>query len=190
MLRPPVRTAYQGGAVHPAALTDRLSIAGAAVNEDPVRQVLEDEAAVDGGSAAAGPVTLLRFDLGRIAAGNVRLHVRGAVPGTVIDVAAAEHLDDRGMLVTLGQHAGLRYVCAGGDADFESFDIIGTRFLHASVRTPDGTRAGARDRRPAPAPPRWRVVRLLGPAARGDPRGRPAHGGPLRPRRLRRLPHP
>jgi hypothetical protein len=141
MLRPPVRTAYQGGAVHPAALTDRLSIAGAAVNEDPVRQVLEDEAAVDGGSAAAGPVTLLRFDLGRIAAGNVRLHVRGAVPGTVIDVAAAEHLDDRGMLVTLGQHAGLRYVCAGGDADFESFDIIGTRFLHASVRTPDGSAA-------------------------------------------------
>ena len=58
------------------------------------------------------PVTGLSFDLGRIAAGTLELDVRGAVAGTTVDVAAAEHLDADGRLAPLGQHAGLRYVCA------------------------------------------------------------------------------
>ncbi len=68
--------------------------------------------------------------------------MHGAESGTVIDVAASEHLDARGRLVPLGQHAGLRYVCSGSSPEapevFESFDVIGTRYLHAAVRTPGG----------------------------------------------------
>jgi len=137
MLRPPVRVAFTGGAVHEAALVGSGPVMGAALSDDPVRQVLADEDCVRAGAGEA-PAELLRFDLGRIAAGTVRLHVRGATAGTVIDLAAAENLDDAGLLVTLGQHAGLRYVCADGDAEFESLDLVGTRYLHASVRTPDG----------------------------------------------------
>ena len=137
MLRPPVRLAFPGGAVHEASLVESGPIMGAAISDDPVRQVLADEECVRSGSGEAS-AELLRFDLGRIAAGTVRLRVRGATAGTVIDLAAAEHLDADGLLVTLGQHAGLRYVCNDGDADFESLDLIGTRYLHASVRVPDG----------------------------------------------------
>ena len=53
------------------------------------------------------------FDLGHIAAGTLPLEVSGAAPGTVVDIAAAEHLDAAGRLAPLGQHAGLRYVCGG-----------------------------------------------------------------------------
>lgn len=137
MLRPPVRLAFTGGSVHEARLVEGGPIVGAATTDDPVRQVLADEECVRAGAGEA-PAELLRFDLGRIAAGTVRLHVRGASAGTVIDLAAAEHLDDAGLLVPLGQHAGLRYVCADGDAEFESLDLIGTRYLHASVRVPGG----------------------------------------------------
>ncbi|MBU3701611.1 MAG: alpha-L-rhamnosidase [Acidimicrobiia bacterium] len=156
MLRPPVRVAFTGGAVHEARLVESGPIMGAAISDDPVRQVLADEECVRSGAGDA-PADLLRFDLGRIAAGTVRLSVRGAAAGTVIDLAAAEHLDAAGLLVTLGQHAGLRYVCADGDAEFESLDLIGTRFLHASVRTPAGaappeiTLAIADRHRPRPA---------------------------------------
>jgi len=146
MLRPPVRLAFPGGAVHVATLVATEPITGAALDDDPVRQVLADEECVRSGSGD-GPATLLRFDFGRIAAGTVRLSVQGAAAGTVVDLAAAEHLDDTGLLVTLGQHAGLRYVCADGDAEFESLDLIGTRYLHVSVRTPDGA-----------APPRLAVA--------------------------------
>lgn len=67
------------------------------------------------------------------------LRITGAAPGTVIDLAAAEHLSDAGLLVPLGQHAGLRYVCDGRPVEsFESFDLIGTRYLHAVVRIPEG----------------------------------------------------
>jgi hypothetical protein len=162
MLRPPVRVAFPGGDVHDAAAAGRRRGPGAEVVDDPVRQVLADEAergdgsaagdrpaadgaAADGAVAGEGGVELLAFDLGRIAAGTLRLEVAGAAPGTVIDVAAAEHVDTEGRLVTLGQHAGLRYVCSG-DPDgerFESLETIGTRHLHVSVRTPDG--AGAPD---------------------------------------------
>ena len=137
MLRPPVRVAFPGGVVHEASLVESGPIMGAAISDDPVRQVLADEECVRSGSGEVS-AELLRFDLGRIAAGTVRLRVRGATAGTVIDLAAAEHLDADGLLVTLGQHAGLRYVCDDGDADFESLDLIGTRYLHASVRVPDG----------------------------------------------------
>lgn len=140
MLRPPVRVSFQGGAVHRADLVESSIIGGAATVDDPVRQVLADEECMRGGGGAAD-VTHRRFDLGRIAAGTVRLSIRGAADGTIVDLAAAEHLDDAGLLVTLGQHAGLRYVCAEGDAEFESLDLIGTRHLHASIRTPDGASA-------------------------------------------------
>lgn len=140
MLRPPVRGAFPAGAVHVAALVGVDRIAGVATGDDPVRQVLDDEERfrTDG---ADGEVLLHRFDLGRIAAGTVRLAITGAAAGTVIDLAAAEHLDGDGLLVTLGQHAGLRYICGDGDAEFESLDIVGTRFLHASVRVPIGAAA-------------------------------------------------
>lgn len=164
MLRPPVRTAFPSGSLHTAELTGSVVVTGGATGDDPVRQVLDDEGALDrgrpfpvgqadadadggagsgsgsGASAghAAGPV-VHSFDLGRIAAGTLELGVVGAAAGTVIDVAGAEHLDAVGRLVMLGQHAGLRYVCAGGgDEHFGSFDIIGARFLHASVRVPAG----------------------------------------------------
>lgn len=137
MLRPPVRVSFPGGAVHDACEIDVLDITGAETLDDPVRQVLADEARF-GADGTTGSVRLHRYDLGRIAAGTVRLRVRGATAGTIVDLAASEHLDDAGLLVPLGQHAGLRYVCADGDADFESLDLIGTRFLHASVRTPEG----------------------------------------------------
>lgn len=133
----------------------------APLDEDPVRQVLNDESCVreERGSES---FMLHRFDLGRIAAGTVRLRVTGASEGTIVDIAASEHVDADGFLVTLGQHAGLRYVCAGGAGgadgaggaggesgtgieEFESLDIIGTRFLHASVRVPVGSASGTFD---------------------------------------------
>jgi hypothetical protein len=144
MLRPPVRTAFPGGAANEAALVGRQRVAGAATRLDPVQQVLDDEATRADGDAEAGEgaVTLLRYDLGRIAAGTLRLVVHGAEAGTAIDVAAAEHLGPEGRLAPLGQHAGLRYVCSGtapgSSESFESFDLIGTRHLHVSVRAPDG----------------------------------------------------
>ena len=149
MLRPPVRSAFPDGAAHEAALTGRSVVDGGAPVDDPVRQVLEDEqrrtGAADDAGHATGPVTVWSFDLGHIAAGTLGLEVDGAVAGSTVDVAAAEHLDDVGRLVPLGQHAGLRYVCAGSGIErFESFDVIGARHLHVSVRSPDGS--------PAPAP--------------------------------------
>ena len=156
MLRPPVRSAMTGGTTHAAALTEMRPSPGASPVADPVRQVLDDEAArhgaplldapsddtPTGNTSSVVPVTISSFDLGRIAAGTVILEVHEARPGTIIDVAAAEHLDAAGDLATLGQHAGFRYICRGGPMErFETFDIIGTRHLHASVRTPDGTPA-------------------------------------------------
>jgi hypothetical protein len=159
MLRPPVRTAFPGGEVHDALLVDRRTVAGAAPEADPVRQVLADEAAHAGGGAPDGApapddapargagepaatTELLAFDLGRIAAGTVLLDVEGAAAGTVVDLAAAEHVGRDGRLVTLGQHAGLRYVAAGEPVErFESFDLIGARHLHVSVRSPEGAAA-------------------------------------------------
>ncbi|MBU6217426.1 MAG: alpha-L-rhamnosidase, partial [Acidobacteria bacterium] len=64
MLRPPVRVAFPGGAVHPAAEVGTGAVAGAALLPDPVAQVLADEHAP--ASAAGGPadVTRTAFDLG------------------------------------------------------------------------------------------------------------------------------
>jgi alpha-L-rhamnosidase len=138
MLRPPVRAVFPDGITHPAKIVGRTRIRGADPVDDPVRQVLEDErtSADDG---ARESVALLRFDLGRIAAGTVELEVQGAAAGTVVDLAVAEHLDDDDRLATLGQHAGLRYVCAGAQSErFESFDVIGGRHLHAALRVAPG----------------------------------------------------
>lgn len=165
MLRPPVRTAFPGGAEHTAEPTGRRRVVGAATGDDPVRQVLDDQRspavdAVDAAAAGDG-VELVSFDLGQVAAGTVRLTVRGAVAGTVLDVAAAEHVDGAGDLAPLGQHAGLRYIAAGGgqgedEEAFESLEVIGTRHFRVAVRPPDGAPApeiglAVRDRhRPRP----------------------------------------
>jgi alpha-L-rhamnosidase len=135
MLLPPVRTAFPAGRTHRAPLGTVRSEPGAPISPDPVRQVLDDEHHQGPGH----PVVQMRFDLGRVAAGIVVLDTRAAA-GTVVDVAAAEHVDDLGRLVPLGQHAGFRYVCAGhqGGERFESFDLVGARHLHVSVRSPQG----------------------------------------------------
>jgi hypothetical protein len=137
MLRPPVRTAFPGGRFHQARPTGSRWVPGAETADDPVGQVLADEAS---GAAPDGDgVEVLAFDLGQIAAGTVVLTVEGAAPGTVLDVAAAEHLDGDGRLATLGQHAGFRYVCSGEPVErFETLEAIGTCHLHVSVRPPDG----------------------------------------------------
>jgi hypothetical protein len=159
MLRPPVRVAFPGGDVHTAELVAAATGPGAPFVDDPVAQVYADEALVV--AAVAGVDDLVHrasFDLGHIAAGTVRLEV-SAAPGSVVDVAASEHVDESGALVSLGQHAGLRYVCAGGDETerFESLDVIGARHLHVSVRSsdpavaPDVTLAIADRHRPRPS---------------------------------------
>jgi alpha-L-rhamnosidase len=142
VLLPPVRDAFPDGSTHRAVPIRTVRIDGSPPLDDPVLQVLADETrgAGDGaedGAPGDGAAEVRSFDLGIVAAGTLGLEVRGAAPGTVIDVAAAEHVDGRGALVPLGQHAGLRYVCAGGELErFESLDLIGTRHLHASVRSP------------------------------------------------------
>jgi len=138
MLGPPVRRLAPTGDAHPATEIAVVDVPGAATLDDPVRQVLADESSLDADGDAGPAVRLVSFDVGRVAAGTVRLEIEGAAPGTVVDLAAAEHLDADGRLVTLGQHAGLRYVCRGGDETFESLEVIGARHLHASVRSPDG----------------------------------------------------
>lgn len=141
MLRPPVRSAFPSGGIHPATLIDRRRSPGAVLIDDPAQQVCNDEAAgaveVDGTQAE---IDVMAFDLGHISAGTVRLDVRGAAPGTVLDIAAAEHVDHNDHLAPLGQHAGLRYVCSGdkNGERFESLDVIGARHLHVSIRSPDG----------------------------------------------------
>lgn len=140
MLRPPVRLAFPGGATHTAVETRRWTVAGAEHGVDPVAQVLADQVTDPVADDHEGAVHLVAFDLGRIAAGTLELDVEGAAPGCVVDVAAAEHVDDHGRLVTLGQHAGVRFVSAGEPSErFESLDLIGTRHLLVAVRPPDGT---------------------------------------------------
>ena len=154
-LRPPVRVAYPTGSRHVAHGIGSVTVVGAPDHEDPVRQVLLDQ---ESATEPSGVVVLHRFDLGRIAAGSVTLEVRGAESGTRIDVAASEHVDANGRLVTLGQHAGFRYVCRGTDDTFSTFDIIGTRFFNVVVRDPRGANANVEVRlsvtdrhRPRPA---------------------------------------
>ncbi len=137
-LRPPVRREFPGGARHDAVEIGSEPLRGAPDHEDPVRQVLFDQ---ESEASRNGPVLLRRFDLGRIAAGSVTLVVTGAVEGTRLDVAASEHVDARGRLVTLGQHAGFRYVCRGDDDAFDTLDTIGARFFNVSVRDPRGADA-------------------------------------------------
>jgi hypothetical protein len=134
---------------------DSITVAGSPDHEDPVRQVLLDQESMPD---PTGSVVLRRFDLGRIAAGSVTLEVAGADPGTRVDVAASEHVDAHGRLVTLGQHAGFRYVCRGDDDVFTTFDTIGTRFLNVAVRGADASVSNAQIRlsvtdrhRPRPA---------------------------------------
>jgi len=131
MLRPPVRSSYPGGELHHADPTGGLRTGRGPDDVDPVRQLLADEA------TGGDDLVVHAYDLGRIAAGTVRLRIADAPPGTVVDVAAAEHVTTDGALAPLGQHAGFRYVCGGGAVEeFETFDVIGTRHLHAAVRSP------------------------------------------------------
>jgi len=139
MLRPPVRIAQPGGARHVAEARQRRRVVGVEPLADPVAQVLADQTTDDGAEGTEATVELRAFDLGRVAAGTVELVVSGAAAGTVIDVAVAEHLDDDGRLVTLGQHAGFRYRCRGGDEErFTTFDLVGGRHLLAAIRGPAG----------------------------------------------------
>ncbi len=136
VLRPPVREAFPWGDEHQDRPTGVGSAAATDQLVDPVAQVFAAQAARDGDD-----VELHSFDLGRIAAGTVEVHVDGAAPGTTIDVAAAEHLDAEGNLVALGQHAGFRYVTGApvgddGTERFETLEPIGTRYLRAAVRRP------------------------------------------------------
>lgn len=162
VLRPPVRVAFPGGEIHHGRLVRSAVLRGAGVLDDPVLQVVADQSAAGvagaagaagaagvaagsgdavrdtAGTAADGPAELRSYDLGRIAAGTVRLEL-DAPAGTVVDLAGSEHVDDAGALVSLGQHTGLRYVCAGGgDEAFESLDVIGAQHLHVSLRRPAG----------------------------------------------------
>lgn len=140
MLRPPVRLAFPGGATHSAVETRRWTVTDAEHGVDPVAQVLADQVTDPVSDDHEGAVHLVTFDLGRIAAGTLELDVEGAAPGCVVDVAAAEHVDDAGRLVTLGQHAGIRFVSAGEPSErFESLDLIGTRHLLVAVRPAAGT---------------------------------------------------
>ncbi|MFM8971205.1 MAG: hypothetical protein ACKOOG_00895, partial [Actinomycetota bacterium] len=91
MLRPPVRIGFPDGATHPAAERTRRTVVGAPLGADPVAQVLADEP-----TAAGDGVTVVSFDLGRIAAGTVLLEGSGATAGTTLDLAASEHLDADG----------------------------------------------------------------------------------------------
>ncbi len=140
MLLPPVRAAFPAGKVHRTRLGSLQPSPGADTVDDPVRQVLADEAMAEWPDGTiTGTVVRAAVDLGHIAAGTVLLEVDGARPGTVVDVAAAEHVDGKGRLAPLGQHAGFRYICRGGGRErFETFDVLGTRHLHASVRTGGG----------------------------------------------------
>jgi len=155
MLLPPIRQAFPGGTVHAASELARRTVTGAAPDPDPVSQVLAD---VGSGLAPAGSdgVELLTVDLGHVAAGTVTLSATGLPPGAVVDVLATEHLDPAGDPAPLGQHAGFRYVAAGGpEEQFTTFDVVGTRYLEAAVRGvhgPADIRLAIADRhRPRPA---------------------------------------
>ncbi|MDE3203223.1 MAG: family 78 glycoside hydrolase catalytic domain [Acidobacteriota bacterium] len=134
VLRPPVRVAFPGGERQGGAPSPVTGRDGAEPVDDPVDQVAADERSR---VAPDGPVRIVAFDLGRVACGTVELTVQDAPVGTQISVAAAEHLDGEGRLAPLGQHAGFRFVAAGtGRESFETFDLVGARYLHASIRSP------------------------------------------------------
>jgi hypothetical protein len=104
---------------------------------DPVAQVLADgdRPTVESGFRPERAVELVTFDLGRVAAGSVILTASDLPAGAVVDVMATEHLDAGGEPAPLGQHAGFRYVAAGRPEErFTTFDVVGARFLRASVR--------------------------------------------------------
>ncbi|MGI9642739.1 MAG: family 78 glycoside hydrolase catalytic domain [Acidimicrobiia bacterium] len=167
VIGPPVRKGFPDGATHRGNPVSSRTVTGVSMGSDPVRQVAADEASGSGlpdpsgtepapriPDAGDGSASLQCFDLGRVAAGTMELEVSGATPGTTIDVAAAEHVDEEGRLVFLGQHAGARYICAGRDEErFESFDPVGARHLHVSVRGKvKNLSVAVRDRhRPRPA---------------------------------------
>ena len=86
MLRPPVRSSFPGGALHPAGPPG--SCARAALPRTSTRCArCSPTRPTEGGDLAVHA-----FDLGHIAAGTVRLRIEDAPPGTVVDVAAAEHV--------------------------------------------------------------------------------------------------
>ena len=118
---------------------------GAAVADDPVLQVENDEVWAVTERPAAEPVTiassedvcLVTYDFGGIVAGTAVIEV-DAAPGSRIDASAAESLRDDGRLHRLGQHSGFRYIARGSDDSFETFDPLGARFVKIAVRNPTG----------------------------------------------------
>lgn len=140
----PVRVTFPDGEEHRASVVSRHLVPGGEFVIDPVRQVMSDQTALglgsqsDSGTATSPGVSLVGYDLGRIAAGTVEMTVTGAPAGTIIDVAAAEQRHESGAIVPLGQHSGYRYICGGLETEvFETFDLIGTRFFQVSVRPSD-----------------------------------------------------
>ncbi len=143
-LLPPVRTTFPDGERHRAAVVSSHRVPATDLVVDPVRQVLADQhflrprPGITITRDAEPSVLLMGYDLGLIAAGTVEMTVSGAVAGTIIDVAAAEHRHESGAIVPLGQHSGYRYICSGnGPEIFETFDLIGTRYFQVSVRVPE-----------------------------------------------------
>ena len=145
MLRPPVRRSFPGGAHHVAMPRRSRTVVGASTMADPVEPGPGgpgdrsgagcDDGSTDAGSTAdSGTVELTLFDLGRIAAGTVELTVTGAAAATVLDVAAAEHVDDDG---TAGHARPARRAA-----------------LRHRRRRDRAVRVARRDRHPLPA--RWR----------------------------------
>lgn len=145
-LLPPVRAFFPDGERHRAIEIARHQVLGSTLVIDPVRQVMADQKVL--GKNVVRPqaplnaeistdrfVTLMSYDLGQIAAGTVEMTVTGASAGTIIDVAGSEHRHESGAVVPLGQHSGYRYICRGDATEnFETFDLIGTRFFQVSVR--------------------------------------------------------
>lgn len=130
MLLPPVRSSMPGGRRIELGMLEWSPAFGAPIVGDPVSQVLADEWSDEG-----RPCWSSRIDIGQVAAGTVELTITGARSGDVVDVAAAEHVDGHGHLVTLGQHAGFRYTCDDRPTQvFETFDVLGARHLHVSLR--------------------------------------------------------
>jgi hypothetical protein len=93
------------------------------------------------GREGRGPFGL--FDLGVERFGELRLVVE-ATPGTVLDIAHGEHLDDLGVRAHVGgRHFADRYICGKGRQEWTMpFRRIGARYLQLHISHVDGKAAG------------------------------------------------
>jgi alpha-L-rhamnosidase len=115
----------------------------------PIEQVLADQRAalpaerveVTAGDAidVAAGCNLVALDFGETVAGGLRLEIEAA-PGTRVDLALGEELDEAGLLVGDFAYSGLSYVARGADDRHESFDPMGGRYAVAAVRSEEPTR--------------------------------------------------